>query len=143
MEPPSRQPIGFWTARAAEAVRARTRGALKEIGVSQPEWWVLHQLSLHPEGVERAAVVETIGPNETPAVIDSAIDSAIEKGWIEAAGARLLPSEVGAALFERAAALQQALQAERMAGITAEDFATTITVLQKTIVNVGGDAWHW
>lgn len=143
MQPPSRQPIGFWTARAAEAVRARTRGALGEIGVSQPEWWVLHQLSLHPEGVERAAVVETIGPNDTPAVIESAIDSAIEKGWIEASGTRLLPSEVGTALFERAAALQRALQVERMVGITEEDFVTTITVLQRTIVNVGGDAWHW
>lgn len=143
MGPPSRQPIGFWTARAAEAVRARTRGALREIGVSQPEWWVLHQLSLHPEGVERTAVVDTIGPNETPAVIEAAIDAAIGKGWIEAGGTRLLPSEVGTALFERAAALQRTLQAERMVGITDEDFATTITVLQKTIVNVGGDAWHW
>jgi hypothetical protein len=143
MQPPSRQPIGFWTARAGEAIRARTRGALREIGVTQPEWWVLHQLSLAPEGVDRAAMVETIGPNETPAAIESAIGSAIEKGWIHAHGAHLLVSEAGTEQFERAAKVQKALQDERMKGITAEDFATTIFVLQKTIANVGGDAWHW
>jgi hypothetical protein len=143
MQPPSRQPIGFWTARAGEAIRARTRGALAEIGVTQPEWWVLHQLSLHPQGVGRAVLVETIGPNETPAAIESAVDSAIEKGWIDAEGAHLRSSEAGAEQFERAAEIQKALQDERMEGITAEDFATTISVLQKTIANVGGDAWHW
>jgi hypothetical protein len=37
----------------------------------------------------------------------------------------------------------QALQDERMKGISAEDFANTLTVLQKTIANVGCDAWHW
>jgi hypothetical protein len=143
MQPPSRQPIGFWAARAGEAIRARTRGALREIGVTQPEWWVLHQLSLHPEGVGRAAVVETIGPNETPAAIESAIDSAIEKGWIQVEGPNLLPTEAGAEQFERSAEVQKVLQAERMEGITVEDFTTTISVLQKTIANVGGDAWHW
>lgn len=35
------------------------------------------------------------------------------------------------------------LQEERMQGITEEEFVTTITVLQRTIKNVGGDAWHW
>lgn len=36
--------------------------------------------------------------------------------------------------------VQQALQDERMRGISVEDLATTITVLQKTIANVGRDA---
>lgn len=40
MQPPANQPIGFWTARAGEAIRARTRGALEAIGVTQPGWWV-------------------------------------------------------------------------------------------------------
>lgn len=143
MQPPARQPIGFWTSRAGDAIRARTRGALGEIGMTQPEWWVLHQLSLHPEGVGRAAVVETIGPNETAHAIETAIETAIGKRWIHADGARLFRSESGTEQFERAAEVQTALQDERMEGITTEDFATTITVLQRTIANVGGDAWHW
>ncbi len=50
MQPPANQPIGFWTARAGEAIRTRTRGALEAIGVTQPGWWVLHQLSLRLKG---------------------------------------------------------------------------------------------
>jgi hypothetical protein len=143
MQQPSRQPIGFWAARAGDAVRARTRGALEEIGVTQPEWWVLHQLSLRPDGVDRVTMVDTIGPNDTPGAIESAIGSGITKGWIHAEGAHLRPTEAGTERFERAAKIQKALQDERMAGITEADFATTISVLQRTIANVGGDAWHW
>lgn len=143
MQPPADQPIGFWTIRAGEAIRARVRGALEEIGVTQPEWWVLHQLSRYPDGVDRALVVDTIGSNDTPAVIESAIDAALAKGWVHADGARLRQSEAGTAQFDRAVDVQKALQEERVQGITVEEYATTISVLQRTIANVGGDAWHW
>ncbi|MCY4669545.1 MAG: hypothetical protein OXC29_16365, partial [Rhodococcus sp.] len=76
MQPPANQPIGFWTARAGEAIRTRTRGALEAIGVTQPGWWVLHQLSLHPEGVERAVLLRTIGPNESTDVLEARISRA-------------------------------------------------------------------
>ncbi|WP_255175793.1 hypothetical protein [Rhodococcus sp. 06-1474-1B] len=66
MQPPDKQPIGFWTVRAGEAVRARTRGVLRDIGITQAEWWLLHQISLHPAGADRAKTIDTIGHNDTP-----------------------------------------------------------------------------
>jgi hypothetical protein len=45
--------------------------------------------------------------------------------------------------FRLGADVQQMLQDERMNGISQADFVTTIQVLQRTIQNVGGDAWHW
>ncbi|OZC65427.1 MarR family transcriptional regulator [Rhodococcus sp. 06-470-2] len=143
MQPPERQPIGFWTARAGEAIRARTRGALHEIGVTQPEWWLLHQISLHPAGAERAETIEKIGHNDTPEVIVEAIDSAESKGWIVESNSRLTFTPDGRDVFRRAADLQNMLQEERMRGISEADFVTTIEVLQRTIENVGGNAWHW
>jgi hypothetical protein len=143
MQPPAGQPIGFWTIRAGEAIRTRIRAALAEIDVTQPEWWVLHQLSLHPDGVERAAVVDVIGSNDTPAVIEEAIDAGLAKGRISADGTVLRSTPAGTAAFDSAVEVQKGLQAERMQGVTVEDYATTITVLQKMIVNVGGEAWHW
>lgn len=139
MQPPEDQPLGFWTVRAGEAIGARTRGALRDIGLSQPEWWLLHQVSLDPDGVDRDATIEKIGHNSTP----EAIDSAVAKGWVEQPHSRLKSTSLGSDLFERGAVLQQELQAERMQGIRIEDFATTIRVLQRTIDNVGGEAWHW
>lgn len=143
MQPPKNQPIGFWTQRAGEAIRTRTRGALEDIGLSQPEWWLLHQLSLSPGGVDRTEVIDKLGYNDTPAAIVDAIDSAIAKGWIQQTDSRLKHTEAGVEQFERAAAVQRDLQAERMHGISEEDFVTTIRVLQRTIENVGGEAWHW
>ncbi|GAA4407416.1 hypothetical protein GCM10023147_51420 [Tsukamurella soli] len=143
MQPPDRQPLGFWTLRAGETIRARTRGALAEIGVTQPEWWVLHQLSLHPGGVPRDDVIGTVGPNDTPEAIVAALRSVAANGWSRDDGATIALTTAGRERFERAAEVQAALQRERMQGISTEDFATTITVLQKTIDNLGGTAWHW
>ncbi|MGB7235133.1 MAG: hypothetical protein WBD41_04035 [Rhodococcus sp. (in: high G+C Gram-positive bacteria)] len=143
MQPPEDQPLGFWTVRAGEAIGARTRGALRDIGLSQPEWWLLQQVSLDPDGVDRDATIEKIGHNSTPEAIVEAIDSAVAKGWVQQTDSRLKSTSLGTGLFERAAALQQELQTERMQGNSIEDFATTIRVLQQTIDNVGGEAWHW
>lgn len=43
----------------------------------------------------------------------------------------------------RLSAIQRGLESERMQGITNDEYVTTITVLQRMIANVGGDAWHW
>ncbi|MCJ0979015.1 MarR family winged helix-turn-helix transcriptional regulator [Rhodococcus sp. ARC_M12] len=143
MQPPERQPIGFWTARAGEAIRARTRGALHDIGITQPEWWLLHQISLHPAGADRGETIEKIGHNDTPDAIVEAIDSARSKGWIVESNSSLKFTPDGRDTFRSAADLQNMLQDERMNGISEADFVTTIEVLQRTIQNVGGDAWHW
>ncbi|MGV8875170.1 MAG: hypothetical protein ACOH2Q_21750 [Rhodococcus sp. (in: high G+C Gram-positive bacteria)] len=143
MQPPELQPIGFWTARAGEAIRARTRGALHEIGLTQPEWWLLHQISLHPAGAEREETIEKIGHNDTPEAIVDAIDSARGQGWIVESESRVTFTPKGAEQFRQAVDVQQMLQDERMRGIGQDDYVTTIEVLQRTIDNVGGDAWHW
>ncbi|MDI6626617.1 MAG: MarR family winged helix-turn-helix transcriptional regulator [Rhodococcus sp. (in: high G+C Gram-positive bacteria)] len=143
MQPPERQPIGFWTVRAGEAIRARIRGALHEIGLTQAEWWLLHQISLHPAGADRAETVEKIGQNDTPEAIVEAIASARDKGWIMESSSRMTFTPEGEEQFRRAADVQQMLQDERMQGISQDDYVTTIRVLQRTIQNVGGDTWHW
>ncbi|MDR6909913.1 hypothetical protein J2W54_001817 [Rhodococcus fascians] len=143
MQPPDKQPIGFWTVRAGEAVRARTRGVLRDIGITQAEWWLLHQISLHPAGADRAKTIDTIGHNDTPEAIVDAIDSATEKGLIIESDSRLKFTPEGQQRFARGVDIQRMLQDERMQGISQDDFATTIRVLQRTIENVGGDAWHW
>ncbi len=122
---------------------ARTQAALADVGVSQPQWWILHQLSLHPGGMERVAMIETIGPNDTVEAIEDALASTAGHAWITDDGARVRVAQLGTEVFRRAAAVQDELQVERMQGITDEEFVTTIEVLQRMIANVGADAWHW
>lgn len=143
MQPPAQQPLGFWTVRAGEAIRTRTRSRLAEAGVTQPEWWVLHQLSLHADGRTEAQLVDQLGPNDTDEAIELALSDLVDKGWVEHRGDRLASTAEGTARFERAAVIQGELGDERRQGISDVAYATTIEVLQRTIRNVGGDAWHW
>ncbi|MDJ0363127.1 MarR family winged helix-turn-helix transcriptional regulator [Rhodococcus sp. H29-C3] len=147
MQPPAKQPLGFWTARAGEAIGQHTRAALAEIGLSQPEWWVLHQLSLYPKGLDRSTMIETIGPNMGSDIetgyIETAIATVASKRWLTESESTLRLTPNGKVQFRRGADVQRALADQRMQGITDAEFATTITVLQRTIANVGGEAWHW
>lgn len=143
MQPAALQPLGFWTARAGEAIRARTRGRLAELGVTQPQWWVLHQLSLHPTGMSDGDIVSVVGPNDSDEAIVHAIASGIERGWIARSGELVRLTDTGTQRFHAAAEVQRELNDERRQGISDRDYATTIEVLQRTITNVGGDAWHW
>ncbi|WP_019512227.1 MULTISPECIES: MarR family winged helix-turn-helix transcriptional regulator [Mycobacteriaceae] len=116
---------------------------LSELGVSQPEWWVLHQLSTHSRGMSEAELVSVVGPNESDESIVRAIATGVDKGWLSRAGDLICLTEPGLKQFDAAAAVQKELNDERRQGISDEDYATTIEVLQRTISNVGGSAWHW
>lgn len=104
---------------------------------------MLHQLSVHSHGMSEADLVAIVGPNESDESIVRAIAAGVDKGWLSRGGDRVRLTELGLARFDAAAAVQKELNDERRQGIVDEDYATTIEVLQRTIVNVGGSAWHW
>ncbi|MGW0884993.1 MarR family winged helix-turn-helix transcriptional regulator [Streptomyces sp. NPDC002671] len=139
------QPIGYWSWAAYNAVVTRTRGALAELGTTQPQWWVLAQVARAERVKSRAEVSELLrGYLDTGAeTMGAEIDNTIARGWItEDADGRLGITAGGRAFFEKAAALQDELWAERHAGISDEEYLTTLKVLQRVIHNTGGRAWH-
>ncbi|MET9438411.1 MarR family winged helix-turn-helix transcriptional regulator [Streptomyces sp. NPDC006551] len=139
------QPIGYWSWAAYDAVVTRIRTVLAGIGVSQPQWWVLAQVA-RSEDVRTREEVSRLLRNylDTGAhTMESEIDDAIVQGWItEDAEGRLGITAEGRELYGRAAALQDELWAERHAGISDEEYVTTLKVLQRFIHNTGGHAWH-
>lgn len=143
MQRPQDQPIGFWTVQAGEAIRQRIRYRLTEAGISQPQWWILHQRSLHPAGISIPELLATIGPNESVEAIEQALEETVAKGWVDPRNGTVHPTHSGTKRFEQAGQIQRELGAERMQGISEEEIITTITVLQRLIKNVGGHAWHW
>ncbi|MEU8774339.1 MarR family winged helix-turn-helix transcriptional regulator [Streptomyces sp. NPDC048606] len=140
------QPIGYWSWAAYDAVVGRTRGALAEIGTTQPQWWILARLALaEPEDRTREAVAATLRGYLAVGAegIHEEIDTTIARGWVteEPAGGLGLTAE-GREFFDRAAALQKDLWSERHAGIPDEEYVATLKVLQRFIHNTGGRAWH-
>ncbi|MEU7601586.1 MarR family winged helix-turn-helix transcriptional regulator [Streptomyces sp. NPDC040724] len=139
------QPIGYWSWAAYDAVVTRTRGALAGIGTTQPQWWVLAQVAQAPEAKSREEVTGILQGYLAVggAMVAEEIDTTIARGWItQDAGGRLGITSEGRELFEKAAALQKELWAERHAGISDEEYLTTLKVLQRFIHNTGGRAWH-
>uniref|UniRef100_A0AAU2JKS0 MarR family winged helix-turn-helix transcriptional regulator n=1 Tax=Streptomyces sp. NBC_00049 TaxID=2903617 RepID=A0AAU2JKS0_9ACTN len=139
------QPIGYWSWAAYEAIVSRTRGALAGMGTTQPQWWVLAQVARAEEVRTRGEVTDIL--KDYLAVGGEAlaeeIDTTIARGWItqDAAG-RLDMTAEGREFYDQAAALQKELWDERHAGISDEEYLTTLKVLQRFIHNTGGKAWH-
>jgi hypothetical protein len=139
------QPIGYWSWAAYKAVVTRTRGALAEIGATQPQWWVLAQVARAKHIKTRDEVSEILrnyldmGKDD----LGAEIDATIAQGWItEDSERRLGITAEGKEFFNKAAGLQEELWAERHAGVSDEEYLTTIKVLQRFIHNTGGQAWH-
>jgi DNA-binding MarR family transcriptional regulator len=140
-----KQPIGYWSWSAYKAVVARTRAALAGIGTTQPQWWALAQVA-RADTVKTRDEVSRLLRNYLdtgPGTMESEIDTIIAQGWItEDAEGRLGITAEGRAFYNKAAALQDELWAERHTGISDEEYLTTLKVLQRFIHNTGGRAWH-
>lgn len=140
-----RQPIGYWSWAAHKAVVTRTRGALDGIGTTQPQWWVLAQVAGADTIRTRDEVSRVLSGylDEGREALESEIDRTIARGWITEDGAgHLGMTAQGRAFYEKAAALQSDLWAERHADISDEEYLTTLKVLQRFVHNTGGRAWH-
>lgn len=139
-----KQPIGYWSWAAYKAVVTRTRGALAELGTTQPQWWVLAQVARAERVRTRAEVTAVLqGYLDVGESLAAEIDATVAQGWItEDERGRLEITPEGEEFFAKAAAVQDELWAERHAGISDEEYLTTLKVLQRFIHNTGGRAWH-
>jgi DNA-binding MarR family transcriptional regulator len=139
------QPIGYWSWAAYKSVVDRIRASLSEIGTTQPQWWVLAQVA-RADRVRTRDEVSRLLQNylgSGPEIMESEIDTTVSRGWIaEDVEGRLSLTADGRAFYDRAAAVQDELRAERHAGIPDEEYLITLKVLQRFIHNTGGQAWH-
>ncbi|MEV0255860.1 MarR family winged helix-turn-helix transcriptional regulator [Streptomyces sp. NPDC050732] len=139
------QPVGYWSSAAGAAVVHHIRTMLAEMGLTQPQWWILNQLMAAPDGRPRDEVVAVLkGYLETgEGALHHNIDALHDRGLItEDPAGRIALTEEGRALRARVAERQKAVRAEIHEGITDEDYVRTLKVLQRMIHNVGGSAWH-
>ncbi|MGW2815105.1 MarR family winged helix-turn-helix transcriptional regulator [Streptomyces sp. NPDC001415] len=136
------QPIGYWSWAAHIAVVTRIRGMLAELGLTQPQWWILNQATGDRPRAEVVAVLQGYLDAGAP-VIEDGIDELAARGLLtQDPSERLELTDAGRELRERAAARQHETRELIHAGITDEEYVRTLKVLQRMIHNVGGKAWH-
>lgn len=139
------QPAAYWTGLAYEALIAYTREQQVAKGYTQPQYWLLRNLSendLSPDGEGmtvselREAMASYIRPEDDLAVEAEVL---VERGWLTRdAENRLWLTEEGERarldLKRNAPAIRAALHE----GIADADYVTTLKVLRRMIRNAGG-----
>ncbi|MEU9081344.1 MarR family winged helix-turn-helix transcriptional regulator [Streptomyces sp. NPDC048357] len=139
------QPAAYWTGVAYEALIAYTRAQQAAKGYTQPQFWLLRNLSendISPDGEGmtvpelREAMASYIRPED-----DLAAEAAVllERGWLARdAEDRLWLTEEGERARVDLARNAPGIRAALHEGIADADYVTTVKVLQQLIRNAGG-----
>ena len=138
----SAQPVAYWTGVAYESVIAFIRAQQAALGFTQPQFWLLRNLSkndISPDGhgmtvPELQQAMSSYLRTEDD--LDAEADVLLERGWLTRdAEGRLWITDAGE---EARVELKQHTPAIREAihrGIDDADYVTTVKVLQQMIQN--------
>ncbi|MFD7235305.1 MarR family winged helix-turn-helix transcriptional regulator [Streptomyces syringium] len=139
------QPAAYWTGIAYEALIAYTRAQIAAKGYTQPQFWLLRNLSendISPDGQGmtvpelREAMASYIRPEDDLA---AEAEPLLERGWLTRdAEDRLWLTEEGEQARVDLARNAPAIRAALHEGIDDADYVTTMRVLQQLIHNAGG-----
>jgi hypothetical protein len=141
------QPAAYWTGVAYEALIAYTRARQAEKGHTQPQFWLLRNLSvndLSPDGEGmtvpevRAAMTSYLRAEDDLAAESEVL---VERGWLTRdTEDRLWLTEEGERARVEIRRNAPAIRAALHEGIDDADYVTTVKVLQQLIRNAGGTA---
>ncbi|MFB6561627.1 MULTISPECIES: MarR family transcriptional regulator [unclassified Streptomyces] len=140
-----RQPIGYWSWAASDAVVTRIRAVLAGIGTTQPQAWILDQIARAEAPPRRDGVTGVLSGYAAVGIddLDEEVDATIGRGWVtQDADGQLELTATGTDFYARVAATQAELWQERHRGIPDEEYVIALKVLQRFIHNTGGHAWH-
>ncbi|WP_330323713.1 MarR family transcriptional regulator [Streptomyces pseudovenezuelae] len=141
----AREPAAHWTGVAYEALIAYTRAQQAEKGYTQPQFWLLRNLSVNdisPDGEGmtlpelRQAMTSYVRPEDDLAAEAEVL---LARGWLTRdAEDRLWLAAEGEQARVDLARNAPAIRAALHEGINDADYATTVKVLQRLIRNAGG-----
>lgn len=139
------QPAAYWTGVAYEALITYTRAQQAEKGYTQPQFWLLRNLSendISPDGKGMSlpelqkAMASYIRTEDDLAAEAEVL---LERGWLtQDAEDRLWLTEEGEQARVDLARNAPAIRATLHEGIDDADYVTTLKVLQQLICNAGG-----
>jgi DNA-binding MarR family transcriptional regulator len=141
------QPAAYWTGVAYEALIAYTRARQAEKGYTQPQFWLLRNLSandISPDGEGmtlpelQQAMASYIRPEDDLAAEGEEL---VRRGWLTRdASDRLWITEEGEHARVDLKLNAPAIRAALHEGIDDADYVTTVKVLRQLIRNAGGTA---
>ncbi|TWS18302.1 MarR family transcriptional regulator [Tsukamurella asaccharolytica] len=137
------QPIGYWASMTGRSAVTFIRATLEQHGLTQPQWWALNYIAARPDGVELDEVVEFHrGFVDTDDALRPDIAALVATGLLTEVDGALTVSPAGQRRRDETWPDIRAALARIRAGVTDDEFITTIRTLQRMIDNIGDAAWH-
>ena len=142
----AQRPIGFWLKLVDGLIDERFASTLEEHGVTRRQWQLLNVLSRGPATVEQldAAVAPFLssptGAAGAPGEPESSaehLSELIESAWVDATATGYELTERGHTAFGALEETVGKLRAELSDGLTPEQYAETVSALERMARNLG------
>ena len=137
-------PIGYWLKQADKLLTEKINEVQAAGGIPRFEWQVLNLI--HEAGcTSKEQIFEIMYTFVDAPGLDDIIRHLLERGWIDQFGdsgcdpAEFQITEEGQSQHENLLARQKEIRQRAMQGITGEEYATGIRILQRIVSNLEGE----
>jgi DNA-binding MarR family transcriptional regulator len=135
---PPRRPVDFWLRLLDRLINEHFGKALDEHGITRRQWEVMNLLSRgsvsHDELVEALARVHR---EVQPATLTEELSELEDSGWLRRREQEYELTELGYTSYRRLEPVLRATDEEIARGISLEDYATVLEVLERMALNLG------
>jgi DNA-binding MarR family transcriptional regulator len=133
------RPIGYWLTLLNGLIEEQFATTLDEHGVTRRQWQLLTVLSRSPSTVAQLdeAVAPFVAGGADPASSAEHLSELIDSGWVDATAEAYELTERGRIAFDRLAEVVTQQRAAVASGITEQEYAETLGVLEKMSRNLG------
>jgi DNA-binding MarR family transcriptional regulator len=132
----SRQPIGYWLKQGHDALDNHMNGVLDQQNLTRNHWQVLNLVAQADEPVTPAQLSERMKIFVDAARLGAILDDFVNKGWIQPSGNGFSITEAGKAQHAQLSTLIDSIRTRAIQGISTEEYATVIQVLEKLVNNL-------
>jgi DNA-binding MarR family transcriptional regulator len=133
------QPIGYWLKHADKVITEHVDRVLSDNGFTRFRWQVIN-IVYQAGTITMSDLFDTMQTFIDERQLDELIDGFVKEGWLirhgEGDGAQLAITDAGKDKRETVFELQSEVRRRAMLGITEQEYATVIDVLQRVVKNL-------
>ena len=136
----SERPIGYWLKKLDRLIDEQFEEQLGEAGLSRRQWQVINLLEGDPRSVPELQSELEPFLQEDPDDLTDALSGLVTRGWVASQDNIVNLTETGQAQLKLIEAKVTELRQASMAGISPEEYQTTIDVLARMASNLEPDS---
>lgn len=138
----AQRPIGYWLKLVDSLISEQFAASLEEHGVTRRQWQLLNLLGVDPHTSDElmaalAPFFDEVSPEGEPASPAEHLTELLESGWVAQDEDSYVLTDRGRTSLERLTEIVEGMRERSSAGVTAEQYETTIATLQRMATNLG------